>query len=389
MYCEECGKKIDSDAIYCEHCGHKISNDEISLKPPISKKESKYLFLILIFVLFGFLFFQELKYFNSPENAIRNYMKSWKSKNYDVILSKLNIEASRFVSVESFQKAFQNEDEFKVVDFQIDSCDYQNNENEAICYVRYQTIKNGPFIETSYKLVKNASNRMVIFADWKVQDDTFHTVKDWNIYLPENSKGNLSGIDLSEYRFSSNDKTGYDCYKIPIIFAGEYFLQLSISNGITVNKTISVSNNEYTYRFHLEDISEEFKKHLTDLGISLVETIYQGISKKLVFGDLKVDYNISNLKSYYEELLHDTKDVGLVNFSVKEMRVSDIELKEDGKLYLSYQMNYEYDLNKSDGEKTFAHHGASNDTFYVTVTNMELSEIEKVDSLVTYFSRKH
>ena len=52
-------------------------------------------------------------------------------------------------------------------------------------------------------------------------------------------------------------------------------------------------------------------------------------------------------------------------------------------------MNYQYKFDYKIKEETKSHFGESNDTFYITVKNTDLNEIEKIDSLVSYFSKKH
>lgn len=388
MYCEDCGKKIDCDSVYCEYCGHKVGEEEI-YHPKKRSKENKILWIVLLFVCFGFLFFWELKYFNSAENAMQNYLKNWETKNYDVILTKLQIDKNEFISVDTFQKAFEKEPEFQLTDFQVTNCTYQNNGKSAICYVSYQTSKNGPYVETVFQLERKAKNRMLLFADWTIQDTKFSTIKDWKLYLPSDSQGSIMGINLEEYRYPNDDKTGYDCYRIPEIFAGNYSLQMTLKNGMEISKEIMVSNRDYTYQFHVQDISDDFKGQLEGLGTSIIETIYQGISSKTPFEDLKSSYDISELSKSYETLLEETKESDLTNFKVMEMNITGIELNEEGKLYLSYQMSYEYDLVYLKDEKEVKHHGKSNDTFYVTISSLELKEIEKIDSLVTYFSKKY
>ena len=52
-------------------------------------------------------------------------------------------------------------------------------------------------------------------------------------------------------------------------------------------------------------------------------------------------------------------------------------------------MDYEYELNIQTNGKNETHQGKSSDVFYMTVKDIELNEIENIDSLVTYFSKKY
>ncbi len=395
LYCEQCGKKIDDDSKYCEFCGCKIKKEDsnnLTLKERRKnehKNETKYLFLLLLFSIFGYIFYQELKYFNSPENAINHYLKDWKNKNYDSILNTLNIENEEFTSIEQFKNAFNEKHEFEISDYQISHCETVEEEN-AICYITYQTEKNDIQYEKKYKLIKNATNRLWIFTNWSIQNEEYLPLEEWHLYLPKDSIGKINNIDLLPYRSKEKDKTGYDCYVIPKIFKGTYELSIQLNNGMTVKNKVKIKNQKYSYQFSINDITEEFQAEIKKMGTEIIHTLYNGVVRQQKWEDLTSSYDIQKIKKNYETLKTEiTKEINLKHFQIVEMKVIGLEINEEGKLYLSFQMNYDYTIEYQEGDKIKNHQGNSNDTFYLTMKNIDLKEVEKIDSLVSYFSKKY
>lgn len=388
MYCENCGKKIDDDAIFCEHCGTRLKESKNKLETQLPKelsRENKTIIVIIIIIGFVFLFFLELKFFNSPDNAIHNYLKNWENKNYDNILESLNISDSKFTSKEVFSKVYPDLNEFNIIDFKVSGCEVQKNKNKAICHITYTTDKKGISYEKDYILEKKEKNRLFLFANWEVIQSDFKVTNDFLLYTPTGSQIYLMNQNLEEYQIKEEMKKGYDCYKIPSIFQGIYPLKVVLENGMSLEKNISITNKDYTYKFNLKDASQELINELENLGKEVVETIYQGIMKKENFESLKINYKIEEIKNTYELLKKDLEESGLTKFEINEIKITNMEMMEDNNLSLSFRMNYRYDL--KDGEKL--HSGESNDSFYITLKNLETKEILKLESLVTYFSKKY
>lgn len=383
MYCENCGKKIDTDSNYCEHCGIKL------VKESTTKKENKILLIIGLLIIFGAIFIWELKYFNSPNNAINSYLKNWTNQNYDIIKETLKLEESKFTTNEMFQKVFQNKEEFSIKEFHVEECKYNKSKKSATCNISYKTAKNGLSYQKTYNLTREDQNRLLIFANWKIENESFKTINNWILYIPADATAKLENIDLAEYRTPEKDKQGFDAYQIPQIFEGTYHLSLKMNTGMNLEKAINITKKEYTYQFNIQDVSLEFQESVKLLGTNLIETIYNGIANKKNIEELETTYDLTPITETYKTLQKELEKASLTSLKVKEMKVSGIDMSDDGKVFITYQMNYEYDIKYTKNEKELTHHGESNDTFYVTVKNIELKEIEKLDSLVTYFSKKY
>lgn len=384
MFCEDCGKKIDQDSVFCEYCGSKVK--KIS---SIITKENKVILILLVFIFFVFLFLWELKCFNSPDNAMNHYLKNWKNHNYDVLIQDLGVEDGPFTTTELFQKAFSKKEEFSIYDFQIRECFYGINKESATCQISYQKNKNGFNYEKTYYLKRNKKNKLFLFADWVIEEHSFQTLKDYVLFLPSNSTATLENIDMSDYRSIDKDKTGYDAYTIPQIFEGTYLLHLKMSNGIDLEKEININKQEYTYQFNIQDISRDYQEQVKSLGVEVIETLYNGVAKGKKFEEITCKRNISSLKGIYENLQKSLSKSFLTSLKVLDMKVTKFEINKDGKIFISFQMDYEYELNIQTNGKNETHQGKSSDVFYMTVKDIELNEIENIDSLVTYFSKKY
>lgn len=393
LYCEHCGKKIDQDSIYCTYCGKKVKNTKEKNEKKTKndpKPESKILLTILLLSIFGFVFYHELTYFNSPENAIHQYLKDWKNKNYDALLNTLNIENAEFTSQAIFTKALQEKKEFQIIDYQIQSCEESETKKEAECRITYQTDSNGITYQKTYQLERQEKNRLWIFAEWKVKNTDFEVLEDWTLYLPKDSQGTLEQINLIDYRNTEKDKNGFDAYTIDRILKGNYELNLKLNTGITLNSSIKIASKEYTYQFNIQDISTEYQDELKKIGEELILEIYTGIIEKKEFDQLTTNYEISNIKTTYEKIKKEINTkITLNKFSINELKITNIKMSENGNLILTYQMNYQYAFKYMNNQKEMTHNGESNDTFYITMKDANLNEVEKIESLVTYFSKKY
>ena len=393
LYCEHCGKKIDEDSIFCTYCGEKVKKEEKKPQKTEERKkktEPKILLMIILILLFGFIFYHELTYFNSAENAIHQYLKDWKNKNYDSILNTLNIESTDFTSKTMLIKSLKEKKELQMFDYQIHSCDYETDKKEAKCYITYQTESNGITYEKVYQLERQEKNRLWIFAEWKVKNKEIEILEDWTIYLPKDSIAELEQVDLTPYRNIEKDKDGFEAYTIDKIFKGNYELNLKLNTGMILNSHIKIKNSEYNYQFNMQDISEEYKNEIKKIGEELISEIYTGIIEKKEFKDLSSNYDIDPIKSNYEKVKKEIEqEITLTKFSLNEIKVTNVKIEENGNLICTYQMNYQYTFQYKKEGKDLEHTGESNDTFYITMKDANLSEIEKIESLVTYFSKKY
>lgn len=387
MYCEHCGKKLDEDSKYCEFCGEKIILKKEEKQKEKNPNETKILLIMIIIAIFGFIFYQELKYFNSPENAINNFLKDYKNQNYSAILENLNIEDSEFTSSEILKN--KEEDLANITEFKVIKCSYNNN-SEALCEVSYKTSKNDRETLKTYQLKKKEAKRLGIFTEWIIENQDIEILSNWTLFLPKDSIALLEGIELKKYRSEEHDKTGYDAYTIPNILKAKYQLTLTTNSGISLSSTIKVNTNSYTYQFNLNDISEEMKQSILNLGKSTIQTFYEGIILGKKKEELESTYDINKILPTYDTLKNEIEsDLKLKEFNILNLKITNLELQEEGKLHITYQMNYQYKFDYKIKEETKSHFGESNDTFYITVKNTDLNEIEKIDSLVSYFSKKH
>lgn len=378
MYCEHCGKKIDIDSRFCEYCGARVKDIQNENDVKHVSKESKTVFFFVLFIGFILLFLFELRYFNSPNNAMQNYLKAWENENYDVILDSLMMEESKFITKDVFLSVFENAKEKDLKKFQVSTCDYENNKREATCSVSF-VLKNGNSYEKMYHLKKEENHKMILFTNWKVENDDIEVIQDFLLYLPNATKGTLMNEPLEEYRYVDGDKSGYDCYKIPSLLKANYRLEVDMM-GTTIQKDIFIKRKEYTFAFDNHDLTEESKKKLLLLGKDIVTSFYNSAIGQAESVESS-DYNFSLTDEIYQKFKHDIASSGLTKFEVNEIKVMHISMKEDGKVVISFQMNYGYTLNNNKK-------GTSNDTFSITFQNIDLKIIESIDSLVTYFSRK-
>lgn len=387
MYCEFCGKKIDLDAKYCEHCGKQIKTAKIySFKK--NQNETKILITIVLIALFSFLFYQELKYFNSPENAINHYLRNLKNQNLESILNTFNMETNEFTSTSFLKRKSETNENLK--SYNILECNYENDKKSAICSVNYTTTKNGISKTKTYRLKKKEEKRFLLFTNWIIENQDIELLEEWTLYLPTSSKGKLEGIDLEKYRDNAKTKDGYDAYTIHPIIKGEYNLTLTTDNGISLNTTININTKEYTYQFTIKDISKEMETQILTIGKELINTFYQGIINHQKREEIKSSYEISEILTEYENLKKEIeKNITLKKFDVTEIKINNLKMDTEGKIIVTFQMNYSYQFEYFIDKEKKTHEGNSNDIFYLTFKNTELKEIEKIDSLVSYFSKRY
>lgn len=70
MYCPNCGKKVDNDALYCDDCGSLITHPQ--QKQDVSKNKKYYgsivLVALIILVAVGYLYFNSMKHKDKQQN---------------------------------------------------------------------------------------------------------------------------------------------------------------------------------------------------------------------------------------------------------------------------------------------------------------------------------
>jgi predicted nucleic acid-binding Zn ribbon protein len=387
MYCEFCGKKLDPDAKFCEYCGKEVVNHHIHSKKK-NPNETKWLLTLIIICLFGFLFYQELRYFNSPENTLNHYLKNIKNQNYDNILSEFNIETNDFISNEIIKRK-KNETPL-IEKFKVEECTYEKESQYAKCKVKYTTTKNHLNTTKTYFLKKKENKRLLLFTDWIIENQDLELIDNFTLYLPKDATGTLEGINLEAYRKFDSDKDGFDAYEIPFMIKGEYNLFLTMMNGLSLTSQIKINSNTYTYLFNLKDISNEMKEKITNIGKEIVEVFYKGIINKKKKEELTSNYDINSILPDYELLKKEIeKKIILKNFEIMDIRIINLDMNDKGNILITYQMNYQYEFDYSLNEDKKNHKGNSNDIFYITIQNTELNNIEAINSLVSYFSKKY
>lgn len=390
MFCEECGTKNKQGSAFCEKCGHKFEQQSVQReKKPMSKKNK-----IIIGIVVGVVALLTAAYFIigamfKPEKVALKYFKAYASKDADAIYNTLKLEDSKFVSKKLLKEALENDDEIELENVKVD--DVEKDDDITIVTIKY--IEKGTTKESKavIRLAKSSKKQWLVFDKWVV-DPSGIIAKDVTVSVPKDSTLKINGIKVpGKYEKDVTGNTVY--YKIPKMIKGKYTVKAELKNGIELEGEMKVSGNySYFYSSSL-GLAESSKKEVTKDIKESVDTIYQALIAKKDFSEIK-DKFAEDYQSDFESIYNNTKSSVMTDYStLKEFKINDIKVKSvsiyDGKVSVTYEMNYDYKVAHKSGDKTEEKEKKNQiDSYSYAKFSLEDKKLvlTELSSLVSYFS---
>lgn len=414
MFCAECGTKNEPGAQFCENCGHKLEENVVmsgatkapktgksfSTKIKEMSKKNKIISAIVTVVIVAFIIvYFVLSSITNPKNIAEKFFNATMSYDVDAMYSFLDIESSEFTTKEMFKKIKEDDidgDIPKVLNYTVGKPVTSVDGLSTTVTITYVLDGRSSSDTADIKLIKNKNKKWLFFDDWKINVSGADIVKGYQIKVMKDSKVTVEGIEVNKkYIDKKESNDSFDVYTMPAMFGTSYDIVIDLPIGIELEDDIYVSKgSSYTYRLSLSSLSKDVQDKLSIAVKTNLQTLYDGVKDHKSFDDIRAtfdykDADLTTLKDVYEDLIGDIgDDITLTKIEFKDVTLSSVNIDENGNLYVSFKVTYDYSLSYQSGDETKTHD--SNDYDYMDLTfDYVDDEFKLVDasSLNTYFSK--
>ena len=415
MFCAECGTKNESGAQFCENCGHKLEENvvthgttgtpktgkSLSTKIQEMSKKNKIISVIAIFVVIVLIIgYFVLCSMTDPKNIAEKFFNATMSYDVDAMYSFLDIESSEFTTKEMFKKINKDdidEDDIpKVLNYTVGKPVTSSDGLSTIVTITYVLDGEDESDTADIKLVKDKNKKWLFFDNWKIHMAGTDTVKGYQIKVMKDAKVTIEGVEVDKkYIDKKESSDSLDVYTMPAMFGTSYDIVITLPIGEEIEDYIYVSKgSSYTYKLSLSNLSDDIEDKVSVAVKTNLQTLYDGAKDQKSFDDIKssFDYkgaNLDDLKDAYEDLVDDiSDDITLTKIEFKDVTLNSVNIDENGNLYVSFKVTYDYSLSYQSGDETKTHD--SNDYDYMNLTFDYVDDAFKLvdaSDLNTYFSR--
>ncbi len=306
MYCKNCKKEKKLGDKYCDECGEKLT---ISIMP---MKITKKTIGILVAIVVGFLLllggYQYVSFLTSPKTIAMKYFNTIIKNDTKKVYSYLEGEKTEFSSLQMLEEKMEkiNADDYEVISVQ------QGNK-KAVVTIEYTDYNQKKYVQILLNREKNS-----LFNKWKV--DSGQMVKNIELKIMKGSTITIDNKDISKYKVEKEDDY-FDIYRIPTMIKGEYQINATLPNNLTVDKKFEVSSDQ-TYFISTVTLENTVKNNLQKQMTTMLNRLYSSALQKKSYSSIQKDITVS-LEDVYDRLKE-----RLTNSNVKSIQFSDSSIKD-------------------------------------------------------------
>lgn len=415
MFCAECGTKNENGAQFCENCGHKLEVETVTTTTPVAPKSGKNFstrikemstknkiisaIAIVVVVALVALYFV-LNNMTKPETIAEKFFNATMSYDADAVYEYLDVDDSEFTTKEIFKKIsmedLEDEDIPKAVNYTVGEPRTSADGLSTTVTITYVLEGDDDSETADIKLVKEKSKKWLFFDNWKVNVSGTDTVKGYQIKVMKDSKVTIEGIEVDKkYIDKKESDDSLDVYSMPAMFGTYYNIVISLPIGIEIEDDIYVSEgSSYTYRLSSSRLTDEVEDNIKTAVKTNLQALYNGVKDKKAFDDIKSSFeyegaDLSDLKDVYEDLMGDiSSSITLTKVEFKDATISSVSINDDGNLYVSARVTYDYSLTYQSGEEIKTNDDNDYDYMYLTFDYADGAfKLVDASSLNSYFSR--
>ena len=391
MFCPECGKKNVYNARFCEFCGAEIKSEEKIILP----KERKFKFdkkkiiiiaiVLFIFFVLGVLYFVLGRAF-TPSNVAKDYFLAVMNNDEDKIYDFISIPKNEFTSKEMFEKVNKDSNDLDLVNYEVINEDISSDGLSAQVKISYTLEGRQMADSTIIYLIKDKKNSFLFFPKWKISEGSSLVCEDYEIEVSKGVSLKLEGVKVAK-KYLKEDEN-YDKYVIPAIFKGEYDLEMELKNGLKVNSKIDVNNNNF--KIDNLELNDDDLKELESVIEKDINKLYDDAINYKQYEDIEKDYtfekaDLSDLKKSYNQFALFISNSGLVEYKLDEFEIKNINMTDDGFLYITLKADYDYKVKAYLSDDVLSKD--SQDTIYLTFDYNDGFKLVNFSSLESTFSR--
>jgi predicted nucleic acid-binding Zn ribbon protein len=334
MKCEKCGKKINLNDSYCGECGDAINKDAYYKK--IRNKSLKISFTIIILLLVIWLASFAIMYFTSAQVIARKYFNTVISNDESKIYEYIKDDESLFVSEEILKE--KNEELGNVENVSISRIYDSNNKT----YVEFTYTLNGKnkvsYVELERKSYFN------IFNTYKVVSGK--VVSNIELIVPKNSSVTIDDTDISSYL--QKDKNTYDTYYIKNMIKGTYNIKVTLENGLTIEKELSVENNG-SYIISSIELSDSENENIEKISLDSINTLYTSVLESKNYSEISSQFT-ENLESIYKNIKRNLNNSSITSIKYTDADLESTLVNSDGSITATLLLDYTYTYTNSSNE---------------------------------------
>lgn len=343
MFCENCGKKNEKGAKFCEECGSKLQSNAKKNVSEFGIKNKKLIITIcaLLVVLFGIYSFLDNKY--GPKTIAKDYFLAVMNADADSLYDYLDIKEGTFTTKKIFKKVFNMKKE-NLLNYSVTSLEKSSDGLTATAIINYTLSGSSSSKSANIHLVKDKTNRFLIFENWKISDKYIETVNDFEITAPKDSKVQIEGVKLDK-KYKSRSLKDTDVYKLPELFKGTYNVLVTLKNGLVLEDDLNITGYRSGDLSNL-NLSSADQKKLEKKLPDIVEKLYKDAIDGKSFEDVKKDYEydgckLDNLERSYNSFMKTIKSGSLKNLKVKKVKINNTKF-DDEMITVTADVDFDY-----------------------------------------------
>lgn len=260
----------------------------------------------------------------------------------------------------------------KIQEFYIDEIKYK--ENYYLANITYTDLENN---ENNLELkVKSNGKKLLLFNNWKSNYEVVPSLT--NVVLKiSNYKVKLM-INDKEIPYEVNDEN-QTVYTIGNMYKGEYNAVIKYSKDYSLNTIINVDKSDYQLpKFSLAVFNETELSQLEKYITETKEYLEKGMFARKAFNKTRFPSTSSDYKTYYNSQVKYYKSIRkeayIDHYSIKNLTLTGITLKENGNIQVKYKNKYGYRENWV-GSEYYNHTETENGTMELKKVNGTLSFI--------------
>ncbi len=405
MFCGECGTKNKNGDMFCSNCGAKLEQNEIKTnntvpkeKKPMSKKTKIILIIVAVLAVALGVSYKVLSDMTSPKTIAKEFIDAVVNKNADKLYKYLEVEGDKtFVTKKIFKEVMKNTKlSSEIENYKITDVDYGSGNLTATVRFSY-TNKSGSERTDGVKVAKQKDKKFLIFDNWKVADVSFDSmiVKEFTLKVPKDAKLVYAEIEVdSKYLDKDASTSTQDVYVLPQVFSAKAKVEVTLKNGMKLNKEVTPSTyyKDYTISFDRNSLTDDEKTKLVDDTKEIIGKLYNSAIDSKKYDDIKDNYSklSKDFEDDYNDFVEDLESAStkLTSITFTSGSLYDVDLTDDGNIEVEVKLNYDYKVEYTSLGETKTSEKSNYGYMTIVVTDgKDGYELVNIKNLKTYFYR--
>lgn len=317
MFCQNCGRNNDENALFCENYGKALEN--IVYKPPgtlaVNRKPVSKLTLVLAVemiavILAIYCIITAAGKSFSVENKSEKFFTDMANGDWADAYKQLDVDESQFISSDMFVKANRCNSFGIVKDYSVKT--EEKSSLDAKTTVSYRTKGNTNDGSYYISLNRKKAKKYFFFDNWDINAEAL-IYSDYYILVPADASVSVDGIELGEDYIEPAEEESLIVYKIPQIFKGIHDISVSMEDMEDIEESVQIENDSSRYYLDTMELKQKVIDELINQAGDNMQQIYKAAMEKKKFSTIKGlftadEESLNDIKSAYEDMVEDMND---------------------------------------------------------------------------------